>query len=305
MKKIAILVLTLFSFNLFALSLKLKDNAVITGENILLKQVAEVVKGDNKKWESVKNYKVGHFSLSASKTVIPLSRFANISKDLHVTFVNLKSLTVLRNVKKLSNKDFKEMVKDYILTRNKNIKVISVKSPKTVFIPFNSKIFVDTVSSKTLCGNFPLTFVVTDKLTNKKIKYINIRVTTVAKLKVAVADSNIKRGEKLTLGNIRFEEREFRNLRRQPLTVDKLKDIIAKNTIREGNVIFSNNYEKRPSVFKNQKVVVLVEEEGIKVEMTGIAKEDGCKGSIVRVYNPDSRKIIKALVIGNNKAKIL
>jgi len=305
MKSIVFFVVLLFSSNLFSLTLKLKDNPVITGEKVILSKVAVVVSDKENKWKDVKGYKLGNFPLSSHRTVIPLARLINISKDLNLTFENLKPLSVRRNVKKLTSTDFFSLASDYILTRKKYIKVLKVNAPSDVFIPISSKLVVNNISSKTFCGNFPMTFVAVDNSTGKKIKYINLRVTTIAKLKVAVAERDIKKGEKLDLTNIRFEEREFKNLRRNPLTVSELKNIMSKSTIKSGNIVFSGSYEEIPAVYKNKEVVVFIKESGLVMEMVGIAKENGTIGSLVRVFNPNSRKIIKAVVIGDNRAKIL
>lgn len=305
MKKITIFVLLFLSSNLFSLNLKLKENAIISGEKIILKDIVEVINDKNNEWNKIKNYCVGSFSLTSSKTVIPLARLINISKELNLNFSNLSSLTVIRNVNRITDDKIKQLIENYILSRNKDIKIVSVHSPETLFIPATANLSVDRVSSSTLCGNFPLTLVVIDNETGNKIKYVNVRITTIADFKVAIAEKDIKRGEELNLTNLRFESREFKNLRRNPITVNQLKNVRAKSTIKAGTIVFTNSVEDIPIVFKNEEVLVLFEDKGLSVEMKGIAKENGIMGSVINVFNPNSRKIIKALVVGDNMAQIL
>lgn len=305
MRYFAVLFTLIFTINCFSLSLELKDNVIIKGTNVYLKNIAKVLKDENNRWNSIKYQKVGNISLSLNKTVIPLPRLINLSKDLNCTFTNLKAVTIRRNVKKVDEKQLRKLIEKFLKEKNRFVELVSYHIPENLYISENSKIVVDRASSNTLCGNFPITLTVLDTSTNKRFKYINLRVTTKVKMKVAIADYQLKRGDKISLSNVHFQVKEFNTLRRTPITLEQAKNIRAKSTINPGQIIFENSVEEIPIINKNELVSVIVKDEGFVMELKGIAKENGTFGKVIRVYNPDSRKIIKAKVIGNNKAEVL
>ncbi|SRR5579885_2596372 len=87
----------------------------------------------------------------------------------------------------------------------------------------------------------------------------------------------------------------------------KKEDVTGNETSRlvtAGTVLTKKNVQLPLLVHRNQTVSLISQSNAVIVTMQGIAKDDGALNSIVKIYNPSSKRIVEAIVIGPNKAQI-
>lgn len=74
-------------------------------------------------------------------------------------------------------------------------------------------------------------------------------------------------------------------------------------SLNAGSVITKRSI-RQPVIVRNNQTITLVAQKGaVAVSMQGIAREDGALNSIIKVYNPTSKRIVESVVTGPNMAQ--
>lgn len=87
----------------------------------------------------------------------------------------------------------------------------------------------------------------------------------------------------------------------------KREDVAGNETSRlvtAGTILTKKNVQLPLLVHRNQMVSLISQSNAVIVTMQGIAKDDGSLNSLIKVYNPSSKRTVEAIVIGPNKAQI-
>lgn len=77
------------------------------------------------------------------------------------------------------------------------------------------------------------------------------------------------------------------------------------HTIPEGAVLNKKNIHSPFLVHRNQEVDLVAKANTVEVTMKGISKSDGGMNDSITAYNPSSKKILNAIVIGVDKAEVI
>lgn len=80
---------------------------------------------------------------------------------------------------------------------------------------------------------------------------------------------------------------------------------VATQLIPAGKVFSKRNLKPLPLIKRNQTMTLILKHGPIEISMQGIAKSDGFFHDVVKVINPSSRKIVDAIVVGNQTAEII
>lgn len=86
-----------------------------------------------------------------------------------------------------------------------------------------------------------------------------------------------------------------------------LRDVegkVASRMIPAGTVLSKKNLKRSLLIKRNQNISLILKHGAIEISMLGVAKTDGYLNDTIKVINPSSKKIVDALVTGNNKAEI-
>jgi len=109
---------------------------------------------------------------------------------------------------------------------------------------------------------------------------------------VAVAASDLQRGEVLSAEDITFADRELNNLRGSSLT--SVDDVVGKRLVRRvraGQVISSGHVENPPLIERGDEIFLIVEYNGITVGCGGKASQKGGRGDRILVRNQYGRNL--------------
>ncbi len=131
---------------------------------------------------------------------------------------------------------------------------------------------------------------------------ISIQIYT----KVIVAARNLAAGDIITEEDIVYEAQDknrlfdgyFKN-------ADEIIGLAATRSITAGARFTKKNIKPVALVKRNRPVTLELRHGTIQVDMVGIAKSDGYLDQAVKILNPSSKKIVDAIVIGKDRAKII
>lgn len=161
-------------------------------------------------------------------------------------------------------------VKDEIIKFYKSyyptIQILKIKSNKP--FPKKYKTIKFLISPKTSSGTIQI---------DDKYYYIQIK----AKIALFKAVRTIKQNEYI-LPNVSKEKVNFKYLYSTPL-LKISPDLIAKNVISKGQIIYKNCVRIAPDVIRGEKVTVLLNNNGISIYTSGKALQDGNRGEIIKI----------------------
>jgi flagella basal body P-ring formation protein FlgA len=75
--------------------------------------------------------------------------------------------------------------------------------------------------------------------------------------------------------------------------------------LREGEIVAGALVQAVPAVKSGDEVRVTVRLDGLDVQGRGIATQSGTPGTVIRVVNPDSRRAVRARVIGPGEVEVI
>ncbi len=131
---------------------------------------------------------------------------------------------------------------------------------------------------------------------------IDVQINT----KVLVAKQTIPSKKIVTEDDIEFADRDKNHLFYS--FFKNKNEVIGQVTtklITAGSVLNNKNIQLPIIIHRNQVLSLVVKHKSITVTMQGIAKSDGSLNSTIKVYNPTSKHILDAIVVGSNKAEIV
>ena len=122
---------------------------------------------------------------------------------------------------------------------------------------------------------------------------------------VVVSNKFLPRDTEITSDSVRLIRKWFNQM---PVhTMTQIEDVVGKqlySDIRQ-NMEIKRNMLKAVKVMKRGKMVKMVLESGpMTIITSGLSEEDGTEGSIVKVRNLSSSKIIYARVVGPSKVRV-
>lgn len=115
---------------------------------------------------------------------------------------------------------------------------------------------------------------------------------------VAIATSNIQRGETLTSNNIKFEKKDvsfnYENITKKSNQID---GYISGKLFRAGDVIDKRFLSPPPDIVKNCPVSIIFKSNEITVSLDGEAMENGKIGDYIKVKNKKYKRQYKGKII--------
>jgi len=197
-------------------------------------------------------------------------------------------------VKNITKEFLKEAIRDFIESRYQNIKVTSISFS---WHPLKQKGAVELslkIKSESF-GHIYLTLFV--KKNQKVLKKVPVTVRIEHFLKVAIAKRDIPKGKIITPEDIGYKEkRVYNSLQRWSQNVIGL---VARRTIRAGQLIRPSMVMPNYIVKKRHTVKVIYQKGPIYIELLGFALQNGNKGDLIQVKNLSSNKVMVCKVLSN------
>ncbi|MBU0665466.1 MAG: flagellar basal body P-ring formation chaperone FlgA [Proteobacteria bacterium] len=130
------------------------------------------------------------------------------------------------------------------------------------------------------------------RLDSQVVKNFSVRGTLEVLAPVAVAVSNLRRGDLVAETQIQMEPRDISTLRAPCLQLQQVIGKTLLQSIKAGSVIDLSSIEFPPVVKKGAFVKILGQNNGLQLTASGIAKTDGKQGQTIKVKNSSSDKVI-------------
>lgn len=84
----------------------------------------------------------------------------------------------------------------------------------------------------------------------------------------------------------------------------ELVGMTASRAIAAGTPLTRKNVKQVAVIKRNQTITLALRRGAIEIEMIGVAKSDGFMDGPVKVFNPSSKKLVDAVVVGKDRAEI-
>jgi flagella basal body P-ring formation protein FlgA len=279
--------------------IRLENIATLNGADNVISKIKTTVIGENAP--------CGYFRYVNSNEVL---NFILKQKYPEVCFIcnKEKRIKVFATYKEIIIGNYEEDIKNYIYSNvdwNKENVVISLKNKeekiKCLDLPFN--ITISGLKNKYPKGNLNLKLTVSQGGKTFSAPVLCF-VSVVAP--VVVSSQTIKRGEMLTKENCKLKNIDITNLAYMPITkLEDLENLISTRTILSGIVIHDKNTTKIPDIKKDDMVFLEIKRKNICISLAVRARENGVIGNKIWVENETSKKLLRALIIGKGKVKLL
>ena len=132
-----------------------------------------------------------------------------------------------------------------------------------------------------------------------------ISVTVKIKKNALVAVRNINFGERINEKDFEIKWMDVSYAKEEPLTFESLKNYqLLVHPIQKGRIVFASQLKQEPAALKGQSVKALMADDGIEISISAVAEETGRIGDLIKIKNPENKKIMSAIIIEKGVVKI-
>lgn len=142
------------------------------------------------------------------------------------------------------------------------------------------------------------------RIQERTVKNISVRGKIEAVANVAVARKNLQRGEAISSESYRLSSLDISRIPDAVIDPALLNGKKLLYPLRPGQPIRTSMLEEIPVIFKGEPVKITIRSHSMLLTATGFALTDGAKNAVIRVQNNNSRKILRAQVVGPGVVEI-
>ena len=161
------------------------------------------------------------------------------------------------------------------------------------------EIYISRASLKKSSGTFSVLYTSATKERKRFFKYL-----VDAKIAVYKANRSLKRGTALDEGDLSYEDKVFDNIRFTPITQNNIYGYSARRNIRDGEIITTKDIKIIPDIKRGQSLDATLYSEGVAVNFSVTAMQDGSVGEVIRVKKAHN-KSFKAKITSSSSVDVL
>ena len=136
-----------------------------------------------------------------------------------------------------------------------------------------------------------------------RIKTVNVRLTWTQN--VMIASRNIKRGNRITAGNLISRQMKITRPGMYASTPAEIVGFTANRNIKQGEPILLSHLTSSNVIKRGRQVKIIARLGGVHVSADGILMEDGRPGDWVKVRRADDRRVtLRARIINENTVEV-
>ncbi len=203
---------------------------------------------------------------------------------------------------------FKDRVLQYILTHSRWKEGVSVQivSSKPMLIPEDGVRWELTpANGQDFFGNLLFKVRALSGSTGEELFSNWLVAKLTIRKRVAISNRTLQKGQSIGVGEIRWEVREITPFTKGAILSERaLFGQRAGRIIRTNSVITSGLLMRHYMVKRGSLATLNVNFNGIKATSRVKVLKDGAMGDTIQVMNTDSRKILAAVVTGQNKLEV-
>ncbi|MDR3476573.1 MAG: flagellar basal body P-ring formation chaperone FlgA [Gammaproteobacteria bacterium] len=136
--------------------------------------------------------------------------------------------------------------------------------------------------------------------------HVLVPVSVQINTKVLVAKQTLMPKEPITEDEIEYATYDKNHLYNSYFkNKEEVVGQVAAHLITPGVVLTKKNLQQPILIHRNEAISLTAKIHSISVTMQGIAKSDGSINTTIKVYNPTSKRLVDAIVVGTGKAEIV
>ena len=152
-------------------------------------------------------------------------------------------------------------------------------------------------------GNTSLSLIV--RVDDQVKKNVTVQVEVEALAQMLVATRPLERGEVISASDVAVDRRDLARVQGPYMTAPaEAIGLRTKMSLRANAPIRSDFLERVPVIKSGQLVTILLENEVMKITVTGRAKQSGAVGDLIMVQNISSQKELAARVVDATTVKV-
>lgn len=122
--------------------------------------------------------------------------------------------------------------------------------------------------------------------------------------KVPVLKRSVRFGERLQADDIELAEADITFLRETPPEMSELIGMLASRTLQAKTAAVLSDFKREPAAKRGQILKALVGNDSFEVSINVTAEENGTVGDLIKVQNPETRKMMSALIVEKGVVKV-
>ena len=303
-----LLLLFLFSFKVLGAEVELREIVTLNSTEVNLSDVARI-EGSQLERELLSKVRIASVPPCREKEISKEEVARKIVSFLRVNGISLKEIRVSGPekvllkfpCKKLGGEHLKKLIESYLAKHYPDYELLYVPDVK-VELPAGG--YREVLNLESLGRRYGR-FLYEIRSGGKVLKKIWLPVRVERKVKVVVAARPISRGERITLSDLKLQTVRESSARGG---TDNLKLFVgakARRDILPGEVLKESDVVPNFAVKRGMPVRVVYRKGALRVELLGIALQNGMVGNIIKVKNPSTGKVILCRVTGSGSVEFV
>lgn len=291
-------------YSLSTWELRFSENVYVNKDDIYLKDISEFIGNNIEIENSLKDIFISRSPLYGKKRILRKGLIISILKanniDVNHLIVPAKIICKRKIDNKIHNSSivYKKIEKLF----PEETKLTYVNTPDLYHININK--LVEVKISHKYKNKYFINVKYTDLNGNSLNKNFIVMASLLKKRRVAVKD--LKKGERFSLDkteikNINILSKEI--IYNDDENIKGLSGKVCKNKIKKGQIIYSRLFREPDIIKKNDIVNCLLKLNGINMNITAKAKQNGKKGDIINVSFKN--KVLKGKIVNEGEIQLL
>lgn len=292
----------------FALQVEISPQARVSDDEITLGDVAQLSPAN----QQLEDLRLGRSpsagdsrDLDRAFVARALQRSGFNPADINMS--GAEKVRVTREGQRISSADIKASIASYLEQERKLLPDVEIhfepyKEPEAFVAP-KGKLHVEVIpGADNLFSSRSMTLIY--RVDGRVINNLNIRGKMVVTADVVVANSRIRRGNKIQPDDVELMRCDITDTSDPVFSLAEAVGMELGRSVRAGDPI-ERGHLQAPVIIERRGYVKIIAERGpMRLEATGTAMEDGRLGETIRVRNSSSLEEIHAEVVGANTVKV-
>ncbi|TWH45356.1 flagellar basal body P-ring formation chaperone FlgA [Sporomusa sp. KB1] len=291
------------------LTVRIPQEAAITGQYFTLGDIASINGDDTERIDSLRHIRLGHTPRPGQSYVLAGDILMARIRAAHVDLSGIAwqlppQLKVTALAQSISGQQLVEQAKQYLRAcLTGEVMITSAGQPQDIQVP-PGEIAFNMALPYGIRYNAPTNVSIDVQVAGRSFSTAMLRFDIKKYQQVAIANRLLNANEPITADNIIFERRDIGRLVPGYFTeVDKILGLPVKRQLAPGVVITENMLGQTVLIRRGKPVTITAKNGGIEVIVSGTALQDGSKGEFIRVKNINSQKVIICQVIDDTTVR--
>lgn len=303
------MLLFLIAYAPFNLNLNMKSEATINRDTVYLSDLL-----DKDSYQQLKAHGMDNVSMATgpnvgNERVIRRFQVAGVVQrampDAKVRWGGAPATVVSRKSMPFKTNDLESQVREWVESQSPEagqLHLDQVVIPSLPGLPAGKVSYRIRNVSRNLVGRHSL--YVDLEINGETYRTLVVQVNVSLETMVAIARTDIQRGDALSESNIDWELQHLTRVPAPLVTPEAVGESRARSMLRAGSVLTSRNVERIPLVERNQVVTVMAVNGPLSIRMKAKAMDSGGEGDRVRLKNEDSGEILSGTVTRPGEVEI-